>query len=64
MGDLVNLNSFRKRKARVSAERVAAEHRVQYGRNSAEKTANRFDSERDKKGLDGKHLDDGGNKPA
>lgn len=64
MGDLVNLNLFRKRKDRARAERVAAEHRVQYGRNSAEKTANRFDSERDKKDLDGKHLDDGGNKPA
>jgi hypothetical protein len=64
MGDLVNLNTFRKRKERARAERVAAEHRVQYGRSTADKTANRFDSERDKKSLDGKMLDDGGNKPA
>ena len=64
MGDLVNLNLFRKRKDRARAERAASEHRVKFGRNTAEKTENRFDSDRTKKDLDGKRLDDGGNKPA
>jgi hypothetical protein len=64
MGDIVNLNAFRKRKDRARAERVAAEHRLKFGRTAAEKTANRFDSERDKKSLDGKQIDDGGKTPA
>lgn len=59
MGDVVNLNAFRKRKDRARAERTAAEHRARFGRSGAEKTANRFDGDRGKKDLDGKRLDDG-----
>ena len=59
MADIVNLNAFRKRKDRARAERTAAEHRARFGRSAAEKTAIRFDGERDKKNLDGKVLDDG-----
>jgi len=62
MGDVVNLNSFRRRKERLRAERSAAENRVKFGRNTGEKTVTRHDAERDKKNLDGKRLDDGGNK--
>jgi hypothetical protein len=61
MGDVVNLNSFRKRKEKARAERVAAEHRVKFGRTAAEKATTRREAERDKKDLDGKRLDDGGN---
>ena len=43
MGDVVNLNAFRKRKDRARAERTAAEHRARFGRSGAEKTANRFE---------------------
>ncbi|MGQ0675047.1 MAG: DUF4169 family protein [Rhodospirillales bacterium] len=64
MGDIVNLNAIRKRKERARAERLAAEHRLKFGRSAAEKTVNRFDSSRDKKDLDGKRLDDGEKEPA
>ena len=62
MGDVVNLNSFRKRKEKARAERLAAEHRVRFGRTATEKATARREAERDKKDLDGKRLDDGGNK--
>ena len=62
MGDVVNLNSFRRRKERLRAERAAAENRAKFGRGAGEKTVTRYDAEREKKNLDGKRLDDGGNK--
>lgn len=37
MADLLNFNKARKRKARVTAEREAAENRVRFGRTPAEK---------------------------
>ena len=63
MGDIVNLNSFRKRKQKARAERLAAEHRIKFGRSSGEKSLLRREAERDKKELEAKRLDDNGNKP-
>ena len=60
MGDVVNLNGFRRRKERQGAERKAAENRAKFGRTGAEKALLRTEVERDKKDLDGKRLDDGG----
>jgi hypothetical protein len=37
MADVVNLNRFRKRKARETAERQAEENRVRFGRSKTEK---------------------------
>lgn len=37
MSKVVNLNRFRKQKARDEAERVAAENRIRFGRTKAEK---------------------------
>ena len=37
MGDVVNLNRFRKRKAREDAAKVAEANRVKFGRTRAEK---------------------------
>ncbi|MCC6468522.1 MAG: DUF4169 family protein [Alphaproteobacteria bacterium] len=58
MGDVVNLNSFRKRRDRQQADRTAAENRVRFGRTGAEKAAIRREGERDKKDLEGKRLND------
>lgn len=37
MADLLNFNRARKRKARATAERQAAENRIRFGRTPAEK---------------------------
>ncbi len=39
MSEVVNLNRFRKRKARASAEKQAAENRAKFGRSKAQKQA-------------------------
>src|SRR3546814_15030790 len=37
MADIINLNKHRKQKARIEAERQAADNRVRFGRTKAEK---------------------------
>jgi hypothetical protein len=44
MGDVVNLNRYRKQRERSERQKDAAENRVRFGRDAAEKR--RLDSER------------------
>ncbi len=37
MGDVINMNRFRKAKASEAAEKQAAENRIRYGKTGAEK---------------------------
>ena len=49
----INLNKARKQKKRVDAEKKAAENRVKFGRTKAEKSAQKSETDRANKGLDG-----------
>ncbi len=52
MDKIVNLNKFRKRQKRASAERSAAENRVKFGRDKSEISRTRARTERAAKNLD------------
>ncbi|MEE3626917.1 DUF4169 family protein [Nitrospirillum sp. BR 11752] len=56
MGDVVNLNRFRKQKAKEERAAKAAENRVVHGRTKAERTAEQQRQDRQTADLDGKHL--------
>ncbi|MBL28536.1 MAG: DUF4169 domain-containing protein [Rhodospirillaceae bacterium] len=58
MGDLVNLNEYRKQRARRDAASRAAEKRIKHGRTREERTKAAMEAERADAGLDGKRLDD------
>ena len=58
MGDVVNLNKFRKAKASNQDEKAAAENRRKFGRTKSEKLQERQKSERAKSELEGKKRDD------
>lgn len=58
MGDVVNLNRYRKAQARAERERQAEENRVRFGRPKAETQARRRDEERAQRDLDGKKRED------
>ena len=58
MGEIVNLNRYRKAQARAERERQAEENRVRFGRPKAETQARRLEEERDRRDLDGKKRDD------
>jgi len=58
MGDIVNLNRYRKAQARAEREKQAAENRVRFGRPKAETTAQRREQERTQRDLDGKKHED------
>tara|TARA_R110000787_G_scaffold31927_1_gene84505 strand:+ start:27 stop:206 length:180 start_codon:yes stop_codon:yes gene_type:complete len=58
MGDVVNLNKFRKRRQREDAADAAAENRRKFGRTRAERSADRKETETRDKTLDGKKIDD------
>lgn len=49
----INLNKARKQKKRAETEKRAAENRVKFGRTKAEKTAQKSETARASKGLDG-----------
>jgi hypothetical protein len=53
MADLVNLNRFRKQKARAEKEAAAAENRARFGRTKAEKGAEAKEAARKTRLLDG-----------
>lgn len=53
MADVVNLNRFRKDKARETEKRRAAENRVAFGRTKAEKAVEKAVLERAARTLDG-----------
>ncbi|MCG5243739.1 DUF4169 family protein [Azospirillum doebereinerae] len=58
MGDVVNLNRFRKTRERAERAKEADANRVRFGRTKAEKLRDRQEAERGTQALDGKKLDD------
>ena len=61
MGEIVNLRSVKKAKAREAAKQAAEENRVRFGRTGAEKANDRRDAVRADARLDGIRRD--GDKP-
>jgi hypothetical protein len=57
MGDVINLNRYRKLRAKGDAERRAEENRVKFGRTKAEKANDRREEERRDDDLAGKQRD-------
>jgi Domain of unknown function (DUF4169) len=57
MGDVVNLNRFRKDRARETEEQRAASNRLRFGQRKNERDRTRRESEKTKKDLDSKRLD-------
>jgi hypothetical protein len=60
VGDLVNLNKFRKQRQRTEAARQASENRVRFGRDKPERTRTRAEQDRQGRSLDGKRLEEAG----
>lgn len=58
MGDVVNLNRFRKQQERTRRAKEAEENRIRHGRTKAEKTAERLERERAARDLEGNKRDD------
>ena len=58
MGEVVNLRTFRKQKARAEKSEKAAENRRKHGRTRAEAENDARDRERSATQLDAKRLDD------
>ncbi|WP_169568063.1 DUF4169 family protein [Sneathiella limimaris] len=56
MGDVVNLNKFRKAKAKTDKEQQASENRHKFGRTKQEKSLEKQEQDRQKSSLDGKQL--------
>ncbi len=59
MGDVVNLNRFRKRTAKEAAAKEAEANRARFGRNKSERVTEQQQRERTKSLLDQHRLDDG-----
>ncbi|MFT4148986.1 MAG: DUF4169 family protein [Paracoccaceae bacterium] len=59
MAQVVNLNRFRKDKARSEARAEADANAVKHGRTKAQKAREAADAARAKAELDGKRLDEG-----
>ena len=57
MGDVVNLNRFRKQRERSSTSQRGAESRVRAGRAKAERQAARAEATRAEAALDGKRIE-------
>lgn len=57
MGDVVNLNQYRKQRSRASSQKRASENRVRFGRSKDDKTRQSQDAERSSRELEGKQLD-------
>lgn len=60
MGDVVNLNQYRKKAQRAEKEQRAALGRARSGRTKAERVTTRGDSDRRGATLDGKRLETDG----
>ena len=54
---IVNLNQFRKKRERAEAERRAAQNRVRFGRDKAERSREAREIDRGKKAIDDKRLE-------
>lgn len=69
MGNIINLNQFRKRRARDEKARKASENRTRHGRTKDQREAESRDVEAAKKELEakrierGEHPPDGGSNP-
>ena len=59
MGDIVNLNQFRKRRERELKEERAAGNRMKSGQKKTDRKALSHKTERSRRELDGKRLDQG-----
>jgi hypothetical protein len=57
MGDVINLNRFRKARARAEDAKQAEENRSRFGRSKEQKRRQEREDERKAKDLDGKKLD-------
>jgi hypothetical protein len=58
MTEPINLNKVRKARARVAAKETAAENRVRFGRNKAEKTVSKLEAERARRSHDGQKREE------
>jgi len=56
LGDLINLRTARKKKAREFSERIADQNRTLFGRSKNQKKAAKLNSQREKAQLDGHKL--------
>lgn len=56
MGEVINLNRFRKARAKAEDARQAEENRVRHGRGKAEKRQAADEQDRTDRDLDGKKL--------
>jgi hypothetical protein len=56
MGEVVNLNRFRKARAKAEKEQQAEQNRLRHGRPKAEKRQTESERERGERDLDGKKL--------
>jgi hypothetical protein len=57
MGELVNLNKYRKQREKLASAKRAAENRVKFGRDKTERARARADQDRETRNLDDKLLD-------
>ena len=57
MGDVVNLNQFRKKRDRASAARQGATHRARSGRTKAERQVTQAEAARTESAMDGKRIE-------
>lgn len=57
MSKVVNLNQFRKTKAREDQRRKGDENAAKFGRSKAEKAAQKAQDDKSKRDLDGHELD-------
>jgi hypothetical protein len=57
MAEPVNLNKFRKRQARESSKKQAAENRIAFGRSKAERKILERQDDKARRDLDDKKLD-------
>ena len=64
MGELVNLNQYRKKRDREEARRNAAANRAKFGRDKAERREGAFDRERREANLNASRLDPRADPPA
>ncbi|NQY98810.1 MAG: DUF4169 family protein [Henriciella sp.] len=58
MAEPINLNKFRKAKARADKQQRAAENRVKFGRTKAEKARDILETDRAKQNLDQSERDE------
>jgi hypothetical protein len=58
MGDIVNLSKYRKQRQRSEQTKQAAENRVRFGRNKADRARTRSEQDRRSQDLKGKRRDD------